>query len=218
MLSEAALQKPLLRGVSHQIAFFVAIVGTIALVALSASALGRRAGLAFGATLVTLFGTSALYHRVSWTPVARQRMRRLDHSAIFLLIAGGYTPIFTLVASKAGGHGALAAVWLGAGLGVLKSLLFPNVPKWVTALVCVGIGWMVVGQVIDRVDTIGMNSIYLLVFAGVTYSLGALVYAAKRPDPWPRVFGYHEVFHLLVVLASCALYAHVAWLVHNVPG
>jgi len=158
---------------------------------------------------VTLFGTSALYHRIDWTPAARKRMRRLDHAAIFLLIAGGYTPLFALVPSSAGGQGALTVIWVGAAVGVLKSLAWPDAPKWIIALLCVLLGWAVIGQVVDRVDSVGWLSIGLLIASGATYSLGALVYALRRPDPFPRVFGYHEIFHALVVVASMCLFAHV---------
>ena len=208
--------KPLLRGVSHQISFFVAIVATALLVARTDTRAGSTAALVFGATLVLLFGTSALYHRVNWAPAARQRMRRLDHAAIFMLIAGGYTPLFSLVASPAGGHGALAAIWIGAGVGVVKSLAWPHAPKWLTALLCVVIGWMVIAQVMGRSPIVGTTCIGLLVAAGVTYSVGAVVYAVKRPDPFPRVFGYHEIFHLLVVLASAFLFAHASLVIRAI--
>ncbi len=213
-----ALAKPLLRGVSHQISFFVAIIATAILVMRAGSREASTAALVFGATLVLLFGTSACYHRISWTPAARQRMRRLDHAAIFMLIAGGYTPLFALVPAPSGGHGALAAIWIGAGVGVVKSLAWPHAPKWLTALLCVAIGWMVIFQVMGRTPMVGSTCVGLLVASGVTYSVGALVYALKRPDPWPRVFGYHEIFHLLVVLASGFLFAHVALVIRAVAG
>ena len=200
--------KPLLRGVSHQISFFCAIAAT-AVLALRAPVGAGFPAVVFGLTLINLFGTSALYHRVDWSVPARKRMRRLDHAAIFLLIAGGYTPLFALIPSSAGGHNALIAIWAGSLLGVLKSLVWPDAPKWMTALLCVGLGWTVIGQVIDRSAVVGSVSVWLLVASGVIYSLGAVVYALKRPDPLPRVFGYHEVFHLLVVIASVCLYAHV---------
>ena len=202
--------KPLLRGVSHQVFFFCSLA-TSAVLFWRAAPIPHAAGacLVFALTLANLFGTSALYHRVDWSPRARARMRRLDHAAIFLLIAGGYTPVFTLVPSRAGGHGALLAIWGGASIGVLQSLLWPNAPKWIMAVLCVGLGWMVVGQVADRAPVIGPISIAWLVAGGIIFSLGALVYALKRPDPSPRVFGYHEVFHALVVIASVCLYAHV---------
>jgi hemolysin III len=205
----ASPAKPLLRGVSHQVAFFCAIVASAVLVVRARPGAATLAALVFGASLVMLFGTSALYHRVEWSPEARKRMRRLDHAAIFLLIAGGYTPLFGLVPSSAGGHGALAAIWIGSSVGVLKSLAWPDAPKWITALLCVVLGWTVVGDVIDRVGVVGPMSVGLLIASGAIYSLGALVYALKRPDPLPRIFGYHEVFHALVVLASVCLFAHV---------
>lgn len=204
--------KPLLRGVSHQISFFCAIAAT-ALLVLRAPTAAVLPTLVFGLTLINLFGTSALYHRVDWSTAARKRMRRLDHAAIFLLIAGGYTPLFAIVPSSAGGHNALVAIWVGSLFGVVKSLVWPDAPKWITALLCVGLGWTVVGQVVDRTSVIGALGVGLLVASGVIYSLGAVVYALKRPDPLPKIFGYHEVFHLLVILASVCLYAHVATVV-----
>jgi hemolysin III len=206
----SAREKPLLRGVSHQIAFFAALVGGAALVVCAKSPAAALAALVFAASLALLFGTSALYHRVNWNPAQRRRVRRFDHAAIFILIAGGYTPVFALVPSRTGGHGALWAIWIGAGLGVLKSLLWADAPKWVTALFCVVLGWMVAGQVIDRAASIGPVAVALLIACGVIYSAGALVYALRRPDPFPRVFGYHEVFHALVIAASGCLFAHVA--------
>jgi hemolysin III len=206
---EVREKKPALRGVSHQFAFFGALLASTALVAVARSPHAARAALVFGTSLALLFGTSALYHRVDWSPRPRQRMRRLDHAAIFVLIAGGYTPLFALVPSAAGGHGALAAIWLGAAVGVVKSLAWPHAPKWVTALLCVTLGWTVIGQVAERTPFVGSTCVALLVASGVLYSVGAAVYALKRPDPWPRVFGYHEVFHALVILASVCLFAHV---------
>jgi hemolysin III len=201
--------KPRLRGVSHQVAFFAAPIAGVALVLRSKSPAAVAAVTVFGVSLALLFGTSALYHRVNWDAVQRQRMRRLDHAAIFVLIAGGYTPLFALVPSSGGGHGALWAIWIGAAVGVIKSLLWPQAPKWVTALLCVVLGWTVVGQVIDRAPAVGWLAVGMLVACGVIYSLGAVVYALRRPDPFPRVFGYHEVFHAIVIVASACLFAHV---------
>ena len=151
--SQPALpEKPLLRGVSHQVAFFAAIVAAGALVLRSKSSAAFVSALVFGASLALLFGTSALYHRVTWRPAQRQRMRRLDHAAIFILIAGGYTPIFLLVPSSSGGHGALWVIWIGAALGVLKSLLWAHAPKWVTALFCVSLGWTCLLYTSDAAD------------------------------------------------------------------
>jgi len=174
------------------------------------------AALVFATTLALLFGTSALYHRVRWGVSARRTMRRLDHAAIFVLIAGGYTPLFALVPSTSGGHGALIAIWVGASVGVLKSLLWADAPKWVTAVVCVVLGWTVVGQVLDRAPVVGTLAIGMLVACGVIYSLGAVVYAMRRPDPYPKVFGYHEVFHAIVIVASACLFVHVMLVIRAV--
>jgi hemolysin III len=212
-LAEAAAApiKPLLRGVSHQVAFYAAVVAASALVLRSKSPAAAWAGGVFGGSLALLFGVSALYHRVQWNAAQRQRMRRLDHSAIFVLIAGGYTPLFALIPSSGsgGGHGALLAIWAGAAVGVVKSLFWSDAPKWITAALCVALGWMVVGQVVDRLPLVGPAAVGLLVACGVIYSLGAVVYALRRPDPFPTVFGYHEVFHALVIVASVLLFAHV---------
>jgi hemolysin III len=213
-----APEKPLLRGVSHQVAFFVALLAGAVLVVRANSARAVIASLVFGSSLALLFGVSALYHRVRWTPQQRQRMRRLDHAAIFILIAGGYTPLFLLVPSTSGGHVALWAIWMGAVIGVAKSIAWANAPKWVTALLCVTLGWTVVGQVVDRAPAAGWLAVGMLVACGVLYSLGALVYALKRPDPFPRIFGYHEVFHAIVVVASACLFAHVVLVLHAVAG
>jgi hemolysin III len=208
-LSDAA-GKPLLRGVSHQIGFFVAVVATAVLMSGVSGSRALVATAIFGASLSVQLGTSALYHRLSWQPAARQRMRRLDHATIFVLIAGGYTPLFTLVPSRSGGHWALFTMWACAGLGVLKSLLWVGAPKWVTALMCVGVGWIAVFEVLERTTAVGPLCIAVLVASGSMYSVGALVYALRRPDPFPKIFGYHEVFHAIVVLASVCLFAHVA--------
>ncbi|MBL8741633.1 MAG: hemolysin III family protein [Myxococcales bacterium] len=205
--------KPSLRGVSHQFAFFFAIAAAVLLVRLAPAGAASLATAAFGVSLVTLFGVSALYHRRSWSEAARMRMRRLDHSAIFVLIAGGYTPLFTVLPGA--GHRALIAVWLGAAVGVVKSIAWPKAPKWVTALLAVGLGWLASGEVLARASHMSTTATSLLVASGGVYSLGALVYAKKRPDPYPLVFGYHEVFHALVIVASILLCGHVALVVHT---
>lgn len=208
-------QKPLLRGVLHQFAFFAALVGAGALVLLAHSEPAKIVALLFGVCLAAQLGISALYHRVLWSPRARTWMRRLDHAAIFLLIAGGYTPMFWFYPSHRGDHHALTTIWVGAAIGILKSVLWPNSPRWITALLCVALGWTVVGEVADRASLAGPLVTTLLVASGTTYSLGGLVYALKRPNPRPRVFGYHEVFHSMVVAAAACLYAHAAILLHR---
>lgn len=205
--------KPLLRGVSHKFAFFVSLVLSGLMVAWAPGASAKVAAGVFGGTVALLFGTSALYHRIDWTPASRQRMRRMDHAAIFVLIAGGYTPLLALVPSETGSRASLLGMWAGAGIGVIKSLLWPNAPKWVTASLCVALGWTGIGAVFTRSAVIGPLGVGFIVSAGVIYSVGALVYARKKPDPWPAVFGYHEIFHALVVLATLCLYAHTVLII-----
>jgi hemolysin III len=221
LATSAAAEKPLLRGVSHQIFFFVALVSGALLARWSFAQSSAKgvAALVFGGSLALLLGVSALYHRVNWSVEGRKRMRRLDHAAIFVLIAGGYTPLLALIPGKDGtlNHTALTLVWVVAAFGMLKSLLWAHAPKWLTALLCVGLGWTVVFQVIERTHIVGSHGIALLVGSGVIYSLGAAVYALKRPDPVPRVFGYHEVFHALVIVASFTLTLHVIAVISAAP-
>lgn len=195
------LSKPLLRGVSHQVFFFVSLVAGAVLV-LAAPNPDARVGCAiYAASLAMLLGTSALYHRPTWSLRARARMRRLDHSAIFVLIAGTYTPLaLTLPPDTA--RVMLTVAWVGAAIGVARALFWINAPKWLVAVLALAMGWLAllylptVGRVAGTPVLVWMGA------GGVLYSLGALTYALKRPDPWPRVFGYHEVFHAFVVAAA----------------
>ena len=201
--------KPTLRGVSHQIAFYAAVVATAALVWHAPNAHAAVACGVYGASLIALFGISALYHRPHWSPEKRQIMRRLDHSAIFLLIAGTYTPLFALLDDPSLHYRPLWIVWIGAALGVGKSMLWPHAPKWITAALCALLGWAAVGDVVRLAPVMGPVSTWLLVAGGLVYSAGAVVYARKRPDPIPRIFGYHEVFHALVIVASICTFVSV---------
>lgn len=200
--------KPLLRGVLHEVAFFLALVAGLALIL---AAPGRTATVActiYVMSLCGLLGTSALYHRVNWAPRARQRMRRLDHAAIFVLIAGTYTPLaLTLPASAA--QRVLLIVWIGAGVGLIRALFWITAPKWVVAVLALAVGWGAVFYLPDIRSATSGVVLALIATGGVLYSLGALAYAFKRPNPWPRVFGYHEIFHALVVLAEAAHFAAV---------
>lgn len=209
MIPARPKQKPKLRGVSHQIAFFVALLATAYLVAVVAKGRTEAAACAiYGASLSTLFGVSALYHRKTWAPGPRKVMRRVDHAAIFILIAGSYTPLFWLLDAEPH-HRPLWIIWVGAALGVGKSMLWPHAPKWVTAALYLLLGWAVIGDVYRLREAMGSTAMWLLVSGGVVYSLGAVVYARRRPDPVPLVFGYHEIFHALVIVASMCHFAHV---------
>lgn len=199
-LTDAPL-KPKLRGVSHAVAFFLALISGAVLVAAANGSMAKVACAVYAASLCTLLGVSSLYHLVTWSPASRQRMRRLDHSAIFVLIAGTYTPLaFTLDAEST--FRMLAVAWTGAALGVLKALFWVHGPKWITAVLAVAVGWLAVFYAMPLLASIGLAAVLWMGAGGVLYSLGALVYAVKRPDPWPAVFGYHEVFHALVIAAA----------------
>ena len=197
--------KPLLRGVSHQIAFFVALAGAAALLLRARDALALTGAAIYGVSLATLFGVSALYHRRDWAPAPRTLMRKLDHSAIFVLIAGTFTP-FCLSLGGRGRALGLLLVWGGAALGIAQSLFWVHAPKWVVAAACVGLAWSMTPLLARAADARGL---WLLLGGGVLYSAGAAIYAARRPDPVPAVFGYHEVFHALVIAGSACHYAAV---------
>jgi hemolysin III len=202
--------KPLMRGVSHQIAFFVALLAGGALVFATQGPRAMTAILVYALSLATLFGISALYHRKNWSPNARMMMRRLDHSAIFLLIAGTYTPVCMLLLEPKVGAMLLGLVWGGAILGIAQSVLWVNAPKAVSATIYVAFGCVILPFLPQTTAALGAVRLALIAGGGILYGLGAMVYALKRPDPWPSVFGYHEIFHALVIAASIAHFVAIA--------
>jgi hemolysin III len=202
-------EKPLLRGVSHEIAAFIAALGAIALVRAAPSLRAAVAASVYGATLTTLFTVSALYHRGRWSAPARALMRRFDHSAIFLLIAGTYTPFCLLLGGRLG-LALLVVAWGGAALGVLRAVLWLDAPDALVAALGVGLGWVIVPVLPSLRAAVGSGAVALLVTGGLAYTGGAVVYATQRPDPAPAVFGYHEIFHVLVILAAVCHYAVVS--------
>src|SRR5690242_12999451 len=202
--------KPRLRGVSHQYAFFVAMAAGAALVVLARGAEARVAVAVYGLSLCAMFGASALYHRIDWPPRPGVWLRRLDHSMIYVLVAGTYTPFALLVLEPALGWALLAVVWAGAVAGVLVSLVWIDAPRWLSAVLYVVLGWIGVMALPQLWDRAGAMAVALLATGGVLYTLGALVYARRRPDPAPRVFGFHEVFHALVIAAAASQFAAVA--------
>jgi hemolysin III len=206
-----ALLKPRLRGVSHQ---WAALVAVVLLLPLALTAQGGRARLAaviYGVAVCGLFGVSALYHRHDWGPRARAWMRRADHSMIFVFIAATYTPVALLVLHGTLATVILAVVWGGAAGGVILNLLWTTAPKWVSALVYVALGWVAIAAVPQLWEGLGWLGMLGLGAGGLLYTAGAVVYARGRPDPVPQVFGYHEVFHVLVIAAAAAHYAVIAF-------
>jgi hemolysin III len=204
-----ASTKPLLRGVSHEIAAALALVAWFALALTAPTERARAAANVYGPSLFALFLVSAIYHRPTWTPRARRVMRRLDHAAIFVLVAGTYTPMCLLLPPSSG-LPLLAVVWGGAALGVLQSIFWVNAPKPIVAAAYVLLGWVVVPVLPALRAAVGGTPVALLAGGGALYTIGAVVYATRRPDPFPRVFGYHEVFHALVIAAAACHLAVVA--------
>jgi hemolysin III len=201
--------KPLLRGASHAIAVWFTLGASVLLARRAASDRAAVAAVVYGATLISLFAVSAIYHRVTWSPPARAVMRRLDHAAIFLLIAGTYTPLCLLLGGTRGSV-MLAAIWAGAGLGIVQSMFWISAPKALVTALCVALGWMAVAVVRELGASVGAGGIALLVAGGLLYSAGAVVYALRRPDPAPAIFGYHEIFHALVIAAATCHFVVVA--------
>jgi hemolysin III len=202
--------RPRLRGVSHQYAFFVAVALGALLVAGASGARERIAAAIFAGALATMFGVSALYHRVTWRPATRRWMRRLDHAAIYLLIAGTFTPFGLLALSGAWRWTLLPIVWGGALVAIALKVVWVDGPKWLAAAIGIGLGWAGVVAMPQLIDDTGPWGAALLAIGGILYTAGALVYAVQRPDPVPAVFGYHELFHALVIAAAACQYAAVA--------
>jgi hemolysin III len=204
------LAKPRLRGVFHQYAFYVAVVAGAVVVALSDSARELVATWVYAAALAAMFGVSALYHRVDWQSArVRTWMRRLDHSTILLLIAGTYTPFAVLAFDGAVADAVLITVWAGAAAGLVLNLAWIDAPKWLVAGVFVALGWVGVLALPQMVE-LGIAPTTLIIAGGALYTLGALAYALKRPNPAPAVFGYHEIFHLLVICAAATHFVAIA--------
>jgi hemolysin III len=211
------LAKPRLRGVWHQWAFFVSVAIGAALVIVAPAGQPRLAAAIYALSVTALFGTSALYHRVTWDSLgARRWMRRLDHSMIFCLIAGTYTPFALLVLDGDLATVILIVVWAGALAGVLMKLVWIDAPKALVAVTYIMLGWVAVAAFPDMIERLGVTASMLVAVGGLLYTLGALVYAFQRPNPAPSVFGYHEVFHALVILAAALQYAVIAFYV--IPG
>jgi hemolysin III len=205
--------KPRLRGVSHQYAFFVSLACGVGLILAASGGRARTAAAIYAAAVSALLGTSALYHRVTWRPRARRWMRRLDHSMIFVLIAGTYTPVALIALHGTLAHVVLIVVWAGAIGGVVFKLAWIDAPKWLFAAVYVALGWVSIAVFGELPAAIGWLGLAGLALGGLLYTVGALVYATERPNPIPSVFGYHEVFHALVITAAALHYAVIAFAV-----
>ena len=207
---------PLLRGALHGGAFLVScVIGVIFVVAAPTDRLVPALAFALSATF--MLGTSTIYHRVRWKRTGtRLWMRRADHAGIFLLIAGTYTPIGLISLHGSWRVTILAIVWSGAAVAVLTKLCWVHAPKWLAAVVGVGLGWAGVAALPEVFRHDGIAPVILLGAGGIAYTVGAVVYALRRPDPFPRVFGYHELFHALTIGALACQYVAVAFFVVRV--
>jgi hemolysin III len=206
--------KPRLRGWLHAYAAATSIVTGAAMVAVAAALRGGSAAATtaiYSATVTLLFGTSALYHRLDWSPSAHRLMKRLDHSMIFVFIAGTYTPIAVLSLPRNSAIAVLIAVWTGALFGVVLQTAWRSAPRWLSAPCYIALGWVAVFVFPDLLHNAGVAAFVLIAAGGVVYTLGAVVYALKRPNPYPGVFGFHEVFHLCTLVAALCHYVAI-WL------
>jgi hemolysin III len=204
--------KPKLRGVSHEWAFFLSLGFGATLIILAETPKATLAVAIYAVSLSALFGTSALYHRVNWTrPSVRQWMRRLDHSMIFFLIAGTYTPFALLVLDGTVAMAILAVVWIGAVAGAIVEMIWIDHPKWASALIYLSLGWVAVAAFPELWTSMGPGGTLLVAVGGLLYTAGAVVYATQRPNPVPATFGYHEVFHLFVIAAAIAHFSAIAF-------
>lgn len=205
------LPRPLLRGWLHLGAFVVAVGLGVALVLTAENASGVSAAAVYACAVCGLFGASALYHRGRWRPRVRAVLQRVDHSMIFVLIAGTYTPVCLLVLPNTLGTVLLAVVWGGAALGVVLQLLPRPTPRALGVVLYIALGWVAVLATPSLLDELGWTPTLLIGVGGVLYTAGAVIYALKRPDPSPRIFGYHEIFHAFTIVAAAAHYAVIAF-------
>lgn len=202
--------KPRLRGVLHEIAFFVSLVSGAWLIWDAPTASSKVICLIYALAISGLFGVSALFHRVNWGPVGRRRMRRADHSTIFIAIAGSYTAVAGLALHGWAQAAILLIVWIGAAVGITVRQLWLDAPKWAIALPYIVVGWAAVAVLPQLFRALGPGGFTLLLVGGLAYSAGAIVYSAKKPNPVPGVFGYHEVFHACTIVGATCHYIVIA--------
>jgi hemolysin III len=202
--------KPKLRGVFHEAGFYAAVVFGVPLVRGAEPGRARLAAIIFICSLAGCFGASALYHRPTWTPTARAWLARLDHAGVYILIAGSYTPFALLVFSPGWAVSVLAVVWAGAFAAILLKLFWLHAPRALSATVGIALGWVSI-VALPQLLKMPLAGVLLVVVGGLLYTSGAIVYARRRPDPAPRVFGYHELFHVLTLAGAACQTASIAF-------
>jgi len=199
--------------VLHQAAFVIAVVIAPLLIVGADRGRPRLAAAVFAGSVVVCFGASALYHRVTWTPRVRLWMRRIDHAGIYLLIAGTYTPVSLLVLRGAWRPVVLTIVWGGATGAIVLKFVWVHAPKWLAAAIGLALGWVAVIALPQLIVHLHPAAVALLIVGGLAYTAGAVVYARRRPDPAPAVFGYHELFHALTIVGVACQYVAIAFFV-----
>jgi hemolysin III len=204
---------PAFRGLLHAWAFSLAVPAGITIGVMAGGGRARVAAAIFGGTVVAMFGLSALYHRFAWSPGAKRLLRKLDHLGIFGLIAGSYTAIGLLVLSGTSRIVVLSIVWAGVGIAIITKFVWTEAPKWLSAVIGVALGWVGISVFPQLLHRAGVTPAVLILVGGGLYTLGAIIYARRRPDPAPAYFGYHELFHALVVAAVGLHYSVVGSLV-----
>jgi hemolysin III len=210
---ESVMVRPVLRGVLHELAFSVSlVVGTLLIVGADGE-LRHTVAAVFAGSVAYCFGASALYHRVSWKPRLRSWMRRVDHAGVYLLIAGTYTPVGLLVLAHTWRVVVLAVVWAGSAAAIMLRFVWAQAPKWLSVLIGITLGWMIVAALPQLAAHLNPAALVLLGVGGLAYTAGAIIYVRRRPDPAPAVFGYHELFHTLTVLAAACQYVAIAFFV-----
>ncbi|HSB37810.1 MAG TPA: hemolysin III family protein [Gaiellaceae bacterium] len=212
MEAAQGLVKPRLRGVFHEIGFYAAAATGAAMVVTAQPGRAQIAGAIFASCVAICFGASAIYHRPTWRPRVRAWLARLDHAGVYLLIAGSYAPFGLIVMSRGWAIPILAIVWGGALLAILFKLFWVQAPKWLSAAFGLMLGW-VGAAAFPQLLRLSLVAVLLVVVSGMLYTAGAVIYARRRPDPHPHVFGYHELFHVLTVAAAACQYVVVAFYV-----
>jgi hemolysin III len=207
------LPKPRYRGTSHFYALWVAIVAAAALVATAPAGLATFGAAVYATFMVTMFAASALYHRGTWSVATATRLLQLDHTAIFLMIAGTSTPIALLTMEGTPRAATLTAVWVVAAAGIVFEWLPIPAPRGYVTTVYMALGWLGAFSFVPLYDATGWAGVLLIAGGGLLYTIGAVVHAARKPDPWPETFGYHEIFHVFVILAAVLHYCAIAFLV-----
>ena len=202
--------KPFFRGWSHIIAFVAAI--TLCPILISSSDQGRELATFYSIAVVVLFGVSSLYHGFSWSARVHDLLRRLDHATIFVAIAANYTPISWYVLPRSAAVTVLLAVWIGALLGVLVMIFWPTAPQVTLVTLFIIVGWSALIVIHEFWMALSTSGFTLLLLGGAFHTIGAIVYATKKPDPWPKIFGFHETFHFCVICGIASHYVLIAFI------